>query len=161
MTTKLTTRKCNFRFPEGNLISPLHEQTVRKPRPPVRNFKANVLHAVWLQRGCEAVGGRVAYKRCTFLLPSSSSSSLALLPTSLRMGLCRGDGAWPGRLRVDIWKEGDMQRGPLEVKGESWGLSTTESVEEENAEIKDWNCWLNKNKRVKCLILKTSLTWSS
>lgn len=55
---------------------------------------------------------------CTFLLPSSSSSSLAV-PTSLRMGLCRGEGAWPGRLNVDIWKEGDMQRGPLGLKGES------------------------------------------
>lgn len=61
----------------------------------------------------------MACKQCTFLLPSSSSSSLALLPTSLRMGLCRGDGAWPGRLRVDIWKEGERQRGPLGLKGES------------------------------------------
>jgi len=63
--------------------------------------------------------GKVACKQCTFLLPSSSSSSLALLPTSLRMGLCRGDGAWLGRLRVDIWKDGDRERGPLEVNGES------------------------------------------
>lgn len=62
---------------------------------------------------------RMACEQCTFLLPSSSSSSLALLPTSLSKGLCRGDGAWLGRLRVDIWKEGDMQRGSLEVRGES------------------------------------------
>lgn len=61
----------------------------------------------------------MACEKCTFLLPSSSSSSLALLPTSLRMGLCRGDVAWPGRLRVDIWKEGDRQRGSLGLKGES------------------------------------------
>lgn len=69
-------------------------------------------------------------RQCTFLLPSSSSSSLALLPTSLRMGLCSGDAGWPGRLRVDIWKEGDRQRGPLELKGDSWGESPAESVGE-------------------------------
>lgn len=57
------------------------------------------------------------FYQSTFLLPSSSSSSLTLLPTSLRMGLCRGDGAWPDRLRFDIWSEGE--RGPLEQKGES------------------------------------------
>lgn len=83
-----------------------------------------------------AVGGsgRVACEQCTFLLPSSSSSSLALLPTSLRMGLCRGDGVWPGRLRVDIWKEGDRQSGPLGLRGESWGLSTTESAQRDEKE---------------------------
>lgn len=90
-----------------------------------------------LRRGC-VVGsggsGRVACEQCTFLLPSSSSSSLALLPTSLRMGLCRGDGVWPGRLRVDIWKEGDRQSGPLGLRGESWGLSTTESARRDEKE---------------------------
>lgn len=69
----------------------------------------------------------MACEQCTFLLPSSSSSSLAV-PTSLRMGLCRGEGAWPGRLRVDIWKEGERQRGLLELNGESCGLSMEEPV---------------------------------
>lgn len=72
----------------------------------------------------------MACRQCTFLLPSSSSSSLALLPTSLRMGLCRGEGAWPGRLRVDIWKEGERQSGLLVTNGESWGLSMAEPAEE-------------------------------
>lgn len=83
------------------------------------SYEETYLISTPLNRDYEAGGGRVACKQCTFLLPSSSSSSLALLPTSLRMGLCRGDGAWPGRLRVDIWKEGDRQRGSFEVKGES------------------------------------------
>lgn len=60
----------------------------------------------------------------TFLLPSSSSSSRAPPLSSPRMGLCSGEGVWPGRLRVDIWKEGDRQMGPLGLRGESWGLST-------------------------------------
>lgn len=77
----------------------------------------------------------MACKQCTFLLPSSSSSSLAVLPTSLRMGLCRGDGAWLGRLRVDIWKEGDRQREPLEVRGESGGASTTEPTNDRKGSL--------------------------
>lgn len=79
----------------------------------------------------------------TFLLPSSSSSSRTPLPSSPRMGLCSGEGVWPGRLRVDIWKEGERQRGPLGLRGESWGLSA-ESVErerEEKSSIKERNKW--------------------
>lgn len=71
-------------------------------------------------------GTGVGYGECTFLLtPSSSSSSSRTLPTSLRMGLCRGEGACPGRLRVDIWKEGERQRGFSGTRdsGEAWGLS--------------------------------------
>lgn len=31
---------------------------------------------------------------------------------------------------MDIWKEGERQSGPLELSGESWGLSMGEPVEQ-------------------------------
>lgn len=99
------------------------------PPPLLEQQQQKKIRVEWFSKGGVRPGSveGVACEHCTFLLPSSSSSSLALLPASLRMGLCRGEGAWHGRLRVDIWKDGDRQRGPLGLKGESWGLSTTES----------------------------------